>query len=494
MKKKNQSANASPSNARKKIDVRVNKTKIIATHGPACDDTLVMEQMISAGVDVFRFNMSHGKAEDHLEGFNRIRVLNQMHGLNVAILLDLQGPKIRLGQVRDNMEVLEPDTIVEITNKECISTFKKLYVSYDKLPQEVQPGHTILIDDGRVELKVISTNRKDLIKARVIVGGKISNNKGVNLPSTKTSVPALTEKDEKDLKFAIKHGVNWIALSFVRSAQDVLHLKKIIGKKNSYMKVMAKIEKPEALEELDEIIKAADGIMIARGDLAVEVPQERMPLIQKDIIKRCLKYAKPVVVATQMMESMIENSNPTRAEITDVANAVIDGADAVMLSAETSVGKYPVKTIEVMSKILTNIEHANIIYDKELRADRNSASFISDAICYNAARISSELEAKAIVGMTFSGYTGFMLSSYRPKADIYIFTENRDLLNSLSICWGVRAFYYDRFVDTDTSINDVIQILCDNKLVVSKDMVVSVGTMPLKYKGRANMVKVTMVD
>ena len=351
-----------------------------------------------------------------------------------------------------------------------------------------------MIDDGKIELKVISTNRKDTIKAKVINGGKISSNKGVNLPDTKTSIPALTEKDKKDLQFGIKNGANWIALSFVRSPQDVIELKNIIGKKNSYMKVMAKIEKPEALKEIDEIIKAADGIMIARGDLAVEVPQEKMPLIQKDIIKKCIKYAKPVVVATQMMDSMIENPNPTRAEITDVANAVIDGADAVMLSGETSVGKHPAKVIQVMEKILSNIEHADLIYDKELKADKDSPTFISDAICYNAARISSELGARAIVGMTFSGYTGFLLSSYRPKANIFIFTENEDLLNTLSLCWGVRAFHYNKFVGTDTSIRDVIRILRDNSLLKKGDMVVNIGSMPLANRGRANMVKVTKVE
>jgi pyruvate kinase len=476
------------------MKIRVNKTKIIATFGPACNDKAIMEEMVSAGVDVFRFNMSHGTYDDHLDGINKIREINKEHGLNIAILADLQGPKIRIGQVRDNMEVLESGQLVEVTNVPCISTFKKLYVSYDSLPLEVEPGDAILIDDGKVELRVIDTNRKDLINARVVVGGKISNNKGVNLPDTKTTVPALTDKDRKDLHFAMKHGANWIALSFVRSPKDVYELKEIIGDKNSYMKIMAKIEKPEALLVLDEIITAADGIMIARGDLAVEVPQERMPLIQKDIIVRCIKHARPVVVATQMMDSMIENPNPTRAEITDVANAVIDGADAVMLSGETSMGKYPARVIQVMEKILSNIEHANIIYNKELKADSTSETFISDAICYNAARISGDLGARAIVAMTFSGYTGFMLSSYRPKADIYIFTENRDLLNSLSICWGVRAFHYDKFVGTDTSIRDVIRILKEQSLIKTGDMVVNMGSMPLAARGRANMVKVTMVE
>ncbi len=476
------------------MKVRINKTKIIATYGPACNKIEVIEDMVRCGVDVFRFNMSHGDHKQHIDGFQKIRLINRKHNLHIAILADLQGPKIRLGEVRDNMEVLEQGREVEITNKECISTFKKLYISYPALPKEADPGDAILIDDGKIELKVLSTNRKDKIIAKVITGGKISNNKGVNLPDTKTSVPALTAKDKKDLKFAIENGANWIALSFVRSPQDVIDLKKIIGKKNSYMKVMAKIEKPEALKELDEIIKVSDGIMIARGDLAVEVPQERMPLIQKDIIAKCIKYAKPVIVATQMMESMIENSTPTRAEITDVANAVIDGADAVMLSGETSTGKHPVKVIQVMEKILSNIEHANIIYDKHQKADKHSPTYLNDAICYNAARISSDLEARAIIGMTFSGYTGFMLSSYRPKADIYIFTENRDLLNTLSICWGVRAFYYDKFVGTDTSIRDVIRILKENNHLKTGDLAVNIGSMPLANKGRANMVKVTLVE
>lgn len=476
------------------MKVRINKTKIVATWGPSCADINVMEEMVRSGLDVFRFNMSHGSHEVHLDGFKKVRKINQDHNLNIAILADLQGPKIRIGKVRDNMEVLEKDQIIEITNKECVSTFKKLYISYKNLPKEVEPGDAILIDDGKIELKVMESNGRDKIKAKVIIGGKISNNKGVNLPDTKTTVPALTEKDKRDLKFAIENGANWIALSFVRSPQDVLDLKKIIGKKNSFMKVMAKIEKPEALREIDEIIKAADGIMIARGDLAVEVPQERMPLIQKDIIKRCIKYAKPVIVATQMMDSMIENPNPTRAEITDVANAVIDGTDAVMLSGETSTGKYPTRVIQVMEKILTNIEHSGSIYDKELKAHKASSSYISDAICYNAARMSSELNAKAIIGMTFSGYTGFMLSSYRPKANIFIFTENRDLLNTLSICWGVRAFYYDKFVGTDTSIRDVIRILKENNLLKHGDIAINIGSMPLAHRGRANMVKVTQVE
>ncbi len=476
------------------MKININKTKIIATYGPSCADKSILLEMVKAGVDVFRFNFSHGSYEQHLEGFKYVKQLATELDVNIGILADLQGPKIRLGKVRDNHEVLEVGQTIEITNKECVSTFKRLYVSYEQLPQETNPGEIIMIDDGKIELKVISTNNVDTVIARVVTGGKISSNKGVNLPDTKTTVPALTEKDKRDLKFAMENGANWIALSFVRSPRDVRQLKEIIGEKNSYMKVMAKIEKPEALDEIDEIIKAADGIMIARGDLAVEVAQEKMPLIQKDIIKRCIKLAKPVVVATQMMESMVENPNPTRAEITDVANAVIDGADAVMLSGETSTGKHPLRVIQVMEKILRNIEGSNIIYDKELKADKKSSTFISDAICYNAARMSGELNGKAIVGMTFSGYTAFMLSSYRPKAQIFIFTENRDLLNALSMCWGVRAFYYKNFVGTDTTIREVIKTLKEKELLKTGEIVINIGSMPLASKGRANMVKVTVVE
>lgn len=474
--------------------IKQNKTKIIATWGPACEDISVMKKMIETGLDLFRFNFSHGAHSKHLEGFEKVRKLSHDLDKSIGILADLQGPKIRVGKVKDNGVVLANNTTIEITTTECLSTEKKIFISYAALAKEAKKGDRLLIDDGKMELQVTKTDGQKTLWAKVVYGGKLSSNKGVNLPDTKTSVPALTKKDKEDLKFAIAHGANWIALSFVRSAKDVLDLKKIIGDKNSYMKVMAKIEKPEALADLDAIIDAADGIMIARGDLAVEVPQEKMPLIQKDIIRRCILKAKPVVVATQMMDSMIENPTPTRAEITDVANAVLDGTDAVMLSGETSTGKYPIMVINMMQKILTNIEDNGQIYNKELKPDASSPTYISDAICYNAARISEDLGAKAIVAMTFSGYTGFMLSSYRPKAGIIIFTENKALLNALTICWGVEAYHYDKFVGTDSTIKDVIKMLKKEKVVKKGEMVVNIGSMPLSAKGRANMVKVSVVD
>ena len=476
------------------MNIKYNKTKIIGTWGPACEDKKVMRRMIEEGLDLFRFNFSHGDHSKHLEGFKKVKQLATEMDSNIGILADLQGPKIRVGKVKDNLALLKTGAELTVTTEECISTEKKIFVSYAALAKEAKAGDRILIDDGKIELKVTHTDGKKTLKAKVVNGGKLSNNKGVNLPDTKTKVPALTPKDKKDLVFAIENGANWIALSFVRSPKDVLDLKKIIGEKNSYMKVMAKIEKPEALKELDAIIDAADGIMIARGDLAVEVAQEDMPLIQKDIIRRCILKAKPVIVATQMMDSMIENPNPTRAEITDVANAVLDGTDAVMLSGETSTGKHPVTVIHIMQKILQKIEDRDLIYNKELKPNIKSNTFISDAICYNAARMSEDLGATAIIGMTFSGYTGFMLSSYRPKAGIFIFTENKELLNAMSICWGVETFYYSNFVGTDSTIKDVIKILKGKKLIKSKDLIVNIGSMPLSSKGRANMVKVTEVE
>lgn len=468
------------------------RSKVIATFGPACGTKESLLEIIKAGVDVMRFNFSHGDHAYHKAGFDLVNEINEEFNLNVAILADLQGPKIRVGMVQDNGVELVEGSIVDLTSKECLTTANKIYISYEHLAKDIQVGESILMDDGKLALKV-TENSRGKVKAKVIAGGILSSKKGVNFPHTKTTVPSLTPKDLADLEFAVKHDANWIALSFVRKADDVIELKKLIDKKKSFIKVIAKIEKPEAVEHIDSIIAVSDGIMVARGDLGVEVPIEKMPLIQKDIIKKCIKASRPVVVATQMMESMISSPTPTRAEITDVANALIDGADAVMFSAETSVGKYPVKVIETVEKIIKNIEKSGIIYDNDHPADKKSPTFISDRICYSACRISHDVGAKAIMGVTVSGYTGFMVSSYRPKAKIYVFTSNKQMLKTLNICWGVRAFYYSRFVDTDETIDDLIDILKENKLVDTGDYVINCASMPLKDKGRTNMVKVTEV-
>jgi pyruvate kinase len=451
----------------------------------------VFLEIIKAGVDVIRFNFSHGSYEDHKKGFDMVKQVNKDFNLNIAILADMQGPKIRIGIV-EGAVILRPNSTIQITDKESISTEKQIYVSYKELYKEVKSRDRILINDGRIELYVLNTDN-EMITARVIHGGALSSKKGVNLPDSELSTPALTPKDKKDLVFALEQGANWIALSFVRSAKDIEEMSDIIGDRRSFTKIVAKIEKPEAVKNIDAIIEATDAIMIARGDLGVEIPQEHVPLVQKSIILKCIKAAKPVIVATQMMESMIDNPIATRAEINDVANAVIDGADAVMLSGETSVGSYPVRVIQTMQRILTNVEKSDLIYDKSLTANLKSPTYISDAICYNACKISKEVGAKAIIGMTKSGYTAFMISSCRPKAQIFIFTDNAKLLTTLNLFWGVRAFYYEGFTGTDETINDVIEILKEHKHVKIGDMVVNTASMPLTQQGRTNTVKVSRV-
>ena len=473
------------------MKIPVNKAKMIATFGPAINSKEILLEMVKSGVDVIRFNFSHGTHQDHFDGFKLVKELNETYNLNIAILADMQGPKIRLGAIEGSIELIDGSDVV-ITDQEANSTADRLFVSYDKLYNEVKAKERILINDGRVELKVKAIKGKEIITT-VIHGGVLTSRKGVNLPDTELTTPALTIKDKLDAEFALLNEANWIALSFVRRASDVEELAEIIGNKRSYTKIIAKIEKPEAIKHIDEIIAVTDAIMVARGDLGVEIPQEHVPLVQKSIINKCIQAAKPVVVATQMMESMIENPVATRAEINDVANAVIDGADAVMLSGETSVGKYPVRVIQTMQRILANVEKSDLIYHKELVADKNSPTYISDAICYNACKISKEVGAKAIVGMTKSGYTAFMISSCRPKANIFIFTDNKKLLPTLNLFWGVRAFYYQGFAGTDETINDVVEILKVNNHVKKGDFVVNTASMPLNKQGRTNTVKVSLV-
>lgn len=475
------------------MKIATNKAKIIATYGPSINNKETLIKIIEAGTDVVRFNFSHGDYAFHLEGFNLIKSINKEHGVNIAILADLQGPKIRIGKV-DGEIILKNNDIISVTDKKCVSTAQELFISYDKLYKDVKIGERILINDGNIELRVLSTNNEK-IQAEVIYGGILTSNKGVNLPETSLSAPSLTEKDLQDLDFAIANDANWIALSFVRNAKDIQQVIDILGpEKHSYIKVISKIEKPEAIRNIDEIINATDAIMIARGDLGVEMPPQAVPLLQKSIIQKCIEKSKPVIVATQMMESMITNPVATRAEINDVANAVLDGADAVMLSGETSVGQYPVKVVHTMQDILTHIENAPFIYNKKLVADPKSETFLSDAICYNACKIAKEIKAKAIIGMTKSGYTAFKISSYRPKAKIFIFTDNIKLLPTLNLFWGISAYYYNSEVGTNETIDDVIAVLKKNNLVAKGDLTVNTATMPLTSMGKTNALKVSIVE
>lgn len=472
---------------------KFNKTKIVATIGPATSSEEMLEKIILAGVDVCRLNFSHGAHELHQEVIDRVRNINNRLGCNVALLQDLQGPKLRIGKVEGEFHLVEGDHVL-VTTEEQMSTKDVLFVSYKRLIQDCNPGEKILLNDGKVSLVFTEKVNDTTLKAEVIAGGPLSSNKGFNLPDSSLTVPSLTKKDLADLEYGLSQEVDWVALSFVRTADDIVELKRLIAEKGTHTKVIAKIEKPEAVKNIDEIIKVSDGIMVARGDLGVEVPLQRVPLIQKTIVEKCLAAAKPCIIATQMMETMILDSMPTRAEINDVANAVLDGADALMLSAETSVGKYPLRVIEVMSSIITDIENDRRTYFKGVKPTPESPSFASDEICFTAVRMSDHLNAKAIVAMTKSGFTGFRVASYRPQADVFIFTDNKKLLATLNLVWGVRGFYYDRFVSTDDTFQDVVDMLKADGMVKEGEYVINCASMPIHKKQRTNTIKVTLVD
>lgn len=469
------------------------RTKIIATIGPATSSKKTLTSIINNGVNVIRVNFSHGSYDEHQEVIDRVREINKEKGWHTALLADLQGPKIRIGKViGGKMEVKKGQQITFTTDKNHDET--KLFINYPNFPKDVQKGEEILIDDGKLGLQVIKTDRSKNVVARFLNPGVLSSNKGVNLPQTKISMPSLTKKDRADLEFALKNDVEWIGLSFVRSAKDIKELKKLIEESKRESRVIAKIEKPEAIDNIDQIIEFTDGLMVARGDLGVEVPMEKVPLLQKELVKKCVKAGKPVIIATQMMESMITSISPTRAEVNDVANAVLDGADAVMLSAETSVGKYPVKVIQAMVKIIKQIEETELIYHHEFPPELNKERFISDSVCYNACRLSQRVDAKAIVSMTHSGYTAQKVSSFRPKAGIYAFTGNHSLLNKLSLVWGVQGFYYDKYVSTDHTIADIKYLLKKNGILKEKDLIINLASMPINEKGQSNMIKLSYVE
>ncbi|MEK0413556.1 MAG: pyruvate kinase [Bacteroidota bacterium] len=471
------------------------RTKIVATVGPACDKYDQLLALVKAGVNVFRLNFSHGSHEDKKTIIDHIRTINKTEPYNIAILGDLQGPKLRVGEIKDNALDAKVGDILTLTNEKCIGTHEKIYVSYPNLAGDVVVGNTIMIDDGKIEVKVLSVEPNGDVKVTVTLGGIISSKKGLNLPDTKISLPALTEKDIIDLDFMIKEELDWIALSFVKRVADIEMLRGILDKNKSKSKIIAKIEMPEALTNIRDIILASDGIMVARGDLGVELPVERIPLIQKELIRKCIHRGKPVIVATQMMESMIDRVKPNRSEITDVANAVLEGADAVMLSGETAAGNHPALVVETMCKIIREVEKTEYRYNRseDLKPQPQSPSFHSDAVCYNACKISEDVNAHALVGMTQSGYTGFMLSSFRPSSPLFIFTKERSLVNQLSLSWGVRAFYYAEEESLDDIVADQIDILKERGFVKEGDVVVNTGSTPIADHLPTNVIKLTTV-
>jgi len=474
--------------------VDIQKTKIIATIGPASSSKERLLELVKAGVDVFRLNFSHGKHSDHEAVIKRIRDINKTYNQHVGILADLQGPKLRVGEIKNNKLEIKQGDVLTFTSKKCVGTKKAIYMSYDRFSQDVKVGEKVLIDDGKLVLEVKSTDGKSQVKLEVLFGGILSSNKGVNLPDTKISQPSLTEKDIADLNYILTQPVNWIALSFVRKGKDITDLKKRIKAAGHPAKVIAKVEKPEAISNIKSIIKATDAVMVARGDLGVEVPMEKLPSIQKMIIKKCIQKAKPVIVATQMMESMITNPSPTRAEITDVANAVLDGTDAVMLSGETSVGAHPAKVVEAMNKIIAETEKSYELQGKRPKPSEDSATYLSDTICLTAPRIAEEIGAKGLIGITVSGHTAFKMSSYRPSCPIFIFSPQKEMLGTFNLVWGVKCFFYDKFSSTDETIVDLAEILKKEKKVKEGDVVVNTGSMPIHKRMRTNMMKITIVD
>lgn len=472
------------------------RTKIVATVGPACSTYEGLLALVQAGVNVFRLNFSHGSHDDKLAVINNIRKIIKEEPYNIAILGDLQGPKLRVGNLENGKVILKEGDEFIFTTEKMVGNNQKIYVSYPNLASDVKPEERIFLDDGKMELSVLKVLNNCEVLMRVTLGGVLTPNKGVNLPDSALTMPSMTEKDFEDLAFIIEHKLDWVALSFVRKVDDVQLLKQKIAEKQSKIKVISKIEMPEALKNLRDIIIESDGIMVARGDLGVEIPIEQVPMVQKNIIKKCMHRAKPVIVATQMMESMLDRTKPNRSEVSDVANAVLEGADAVMLSGETATGLYPTLVVETMSKIIMQVENTVYDYDRDdiLTPQPHSPSFASDAICYSACNLSKDSKAKALVGMTQSGYTAFMLSSYRPKSPLYIFSKERSLINQLSLSWGVRAFYYAEEVSLDEIIADQIGILKHRGFLTTGDIVVNTGSTPIEKHLPTNIIKITKVE
>lgn len=471
------------------------KTKIVATLGPATSSKDVLRDMLKAGVNVFRINFSHANYDDVKERINMIRELNEEDGFSAAILADLQGPKLRVGKMKEEVVVAKGDEIIFATGEEFEGTADRVYMNYDQFPKDVQAGERILLDDGKLIFEVINTNKEDEVRAKVIQGGPLRSKKGVNLPNTNISLPALTEKDIEDAIFAVSQNVDWMALSFVRNSEDLIQLQNLIKEHTDHkIPIIAKIEKPEGVENIDKIVAYCDGLMVARGDLGVEIPAQEVPLIQKQLVLKAKKARIPVIIATQMMETMITSLTPTRAEVNDVANSVMDGADAVMLSGETSVGNYPVQVIEKMCQIILSVENSPLIKVPHEPPHVRTKRYITKSICYHAAHMANEIKAQAICTLTNSGYTAFQISAWRPESNILVFTSNKRIVNQLSLLWGVRAFYYDRMVSTDETIDDINRIALETNFVEKGDFTINLAAMPISNKGMVNTLRISEIE
>lgn len=474
--------------------MKLNKTKIVATLGPASKSRPMLKKLIIAGVDVFRINFSHAKYKETKQTVCAIRALGAELGVHPSILGDLQGPKIRLGLVKNGVFVKKND-IIEITTKEIgEGDEKRVSINYLDFPKDVNANEKILVNDGKLIFKVLITNKKDLVQAKVLQGGLLESRKGVNLPNTNLSLPALTKKDKEDALFAIKNEFDWIALSFVRSPKDVLLLQNLITKNSKYkIPIIAKIEKPEAIANIDEILEVADGLMVARGDLGLEIPAEEVPLNQKLLVSKAKHFRKPVIIATQMMESMIDSLTPSRAEVNDVANSIMDGADAVMLSGETSVGQFPVEVVNTMERIIRRVEDSPLIINPQKLPELKSKRLVTKSVCFHATSVANEINASAISTLTNSGYTAWQISSWRPNVLILVFTSNKKILSQLNLLWGVKCMFYDSFVSTDDTIAEVNEIAKANGFIKNNDLVINLSAMPIAEKGEVNTLRISKI-
>ena len=474
--------------------MKFNKTKIVATLGPASSERPMLKKLMNAGVDVFRVNFSHASYTETIETIKNIRELSVELNIHASVLGDLQGPKIRLGTVKENVFIKKGD-VIEITTKSVSEGDAKcVSINYLDFPKDVNVNEKILVNDGKLIFKVLKTNKKDVVQAKVLQGGALESRKGVNLPNTNISLPALTEKDKEDALFAVKNEFDWVALSFVRSKKDVFLLQKLIeSNSNDKIPIIAKIEKPEAIANMDEIILAADGIMVARGDLGLEIPAEEVPLNQKLLVSKAKKARKPIIIATQMMESMIDSLTPSRAEVNDVANSVMDGADAVMLSGETSVGQFPVEVVNTMEKIIRRVEDSPLIKSPFDLPSVKAKRLLTKSICFHAASIANEINASAICTLTNSGYTGWQISSWRPSSMILVFTSNKRILSQLNLLWGVKGLFYDNFVSTDSTIEEVNELARTNGFVKKNDLVLNLSAMPIAAKGEVNTLRISKI-
>ncbi len=469
------------------------KTKIVATLGPSIDSIEIMEQMMMAGVNVFRINFSHADYAVAAQKIKDIRYLNEKNNWHVAVLADLQGPKLRVGIMEKKVKLKKGDFFT-FTTEECEGNKEKAYMTYKNFPKDVKVGEQILVDDGKLLFEVIETDRKSIVKTKVLRGGKLKSKKGVNLPNTKISLPALTKKDVKDAIFAIENQVDWIALSFVRTPEDLIELSDLIKDKSPHkIPIIAKIEKPEAVSNINQITSHCDGIMVARGDLGVEIPMQKVPIIQKMLVRKAKESRIPVIIATQMMETMITSQVPTRAEVNDVANSIMDGADAVMLSGETSIGEFPIEVIEAMRNIIESVEDSDLIHSPVNTVECVNERFITKSICRQAAYIADSVEATAITTLTNSGYTAFQISSWRPKSNILAFSDNPRILAMLNLLWGVKAQFYNKMVSTDDTVEDINKITLENEYAKKGDFVINLTSMPVQAKGMVNTLRISQL-